>query len=164
VELAIGYENAGAAAVSVLTEEHYFHGSLNDLVAVKKAVRISVLQKDFILDPYQILEAKEAGADFVLLIARFLSTSMISEYLDLCETIRMNALVEITDESDLAKIRPPVKFLGVNSRDLEPFEIDLRRFQTLRLLLPDAFLIAESGLQSIADLRYVIDLGYHGAL
>jgi indole-3-glycerol phosphate synthase len=164
VELALGYEQAGTAAISVLTENHYFHGSIQDLTDIRKAVRVPLLQKDFILDAYQILEAKEAGADFVLLIARFLSASQISEFLDICETIRMNAIVEVTDENDLAKVEKPVRFLGVNARDLETFEIDLTRFERLRPLLPSTFLLAESGIHNTTALQRVMDLGYNGAL
>jgi indole-3-glycerol phosphate synthase/phosphoribosylanthranilate isomerase len=162
--LALSYEAAGTDAISVLTEEHFFHGSIEDLRSVRKAVRVPVLQKDFIIDPYQILEAKEAGADFILLIARFLTIDQIQEFLELCETIRLNALVEVTDETDLAKIQMPVRFLGVNSRDLETLEVRTERFERLRQKLPEVFLIAESGINSQETLQHVIDLGYNGAL
>ena len=162
--IASAYQNAGVSAISILTEEHYFHGSMDDLRAARATVSIPLLQKDFILDPFQILEAKLAGASFVLLIARFLSQEQLREMLRVCEEIRINTIVEITDESDLKKVTEPVHFLGVNSRDLETLQIDLGKFARLRPLLPDAFLIAESGISKEKDLTSVVDLGYHGAL
>jgi indole-3-glycerol phosphate synthase/phosphoribosylanthranilate isomerase len=164
LSLARSYQSAGADAISVLTEEHYFHGSLQDLSSVRKAVRVPLLQKDFVVDRYQIFEAKEAGADFVLLIARFLSAEQIQSFLETCDSIRLNALVEITDESDLTKVRVPLRFLGVNSRDLETLEVKTDRFERLRQKLPEAFLIAESGINSLDTLQHVIELGYNGAL
>ncbi len=163
-QLARSYESAGASAISVLTEEHYFEGSLKDLSAVRRCVSIPVLQKDFVLDEFQILEAKEAGADFVLLIARFLTPEEICRFLQLCERIQINALVEVTDESDLRKVEGPVRYWGVNARDLETLAVDTSRFEKMRDRLPDAYLIAESGINSIVTLRKVMSLGYHGAL
>jgi len=162
--VAFAYEKAGVSAISVLTEEHYFDGSINDLRAAGAAVSIPLLQKDFVLDPFQILEAKVAGASFVLLIVRFLTTEQLRGMLRLCKEIRINAIVEVTDEQDLQKIMQPVTFLGVNSRDLETLQIDKGKFARLRPLLPDAFLIAESGISNAKDLADVMDLGYHGAL
>ena len=164
IELALSYEKAGAAAISVLTEEHYFQGSLDDLRHVRAATSIPVLQKDFILDEFQILEAKEAGADFVLLIARFLTSGQMREMVKLCDEIRINALVEVTDEADLEKIDFPVRYLGVNCRDLETLEVDLSRFERMQNRLPEAFCIAESGIRNVDDLRRVMELGYNGAL
>ena len=163
-QLARSYESAGASAISVLTEEHYFEGSLSDLTTVRANVSIPVLQKDFILDEFQIMEAKGAGADFVLLIARFLAPEKIRHFLEVCERIQINALVEITDESDLRKVNGPVSYLGVNARDLETLAVDTTRFEKMRDLLPDAYLIAESGINSLETLRNVMALGYHGAL
>ena len=163
-QLARSYESAGASAISVLTEEHYFEGSLGDLTAVRRSVSVPILQKDFVLDEFQILEAKEAGADFVLLIARFLTPQEIRDFLQVCDRIQINALVEVTDESDLRKIDGPVRYLGVNARDLETLAVDISRFEKMRDRLPDAYLIAESGINSIETLRKVMSLGYHGAL
>ncbi len=162
--LARSYEAAGAAAISVLTEEHFFQGSLDDLRQVRRAVSTPLLQKDFILDEFQILEAKEAGADFILLITRFLKPEQIREMQQLCEKIGMNAIVEVTDEKDLQKLDFPVRYIGVNSRDLETLQVDLSRFVRMRDLLPDAYCIAESGIDSVEVLRKVFSLGYNGAL
>jgi indole-3-glycerol phosphate synthase/phosphoribosylanthranilate isomerase len=162
--LAKAFEHAGAAALSILTEENYFHGSIEDLAAVRKEVSLPLLQKDFILDEIQIAQAKQAGATFVLLIARFLEKSQLKALAKYSEEIGMNALIEITNRDDLAKIDFPVRYLGVNSRDLDTLQVDTNKFQTLREFLPDAFLIAESGINSIETVQRVIDLGYHGAL
>lgn len=165
ISLARSYQKAGVSAISVLTEEHYFHGSIEDLCAVRSAVSISLLQKDFVIDPYQILEAKEAGADFVLLIARFLTRQRLGSFLRLCDEIQINAIVEITNERDLGKIAGSVPFLGVNSRDLETLQVDTTKFARLRKLLPnDSFLIAESGITSIDTLLELHRLDYHAAL
>lgn len=162
--LAESYERSGVSAVSILTEQNYFKGSLEDLTEVRKSVKVPVLQKDFIVDEFQIREAKAAGADFVLLIARFLSVRELSALIHLCEQIRMNAIVEITDEKDLSRLTDTPRFLGVNSRDLETLEVDVRKFRRLRNRLPDSFLIAESGINSVDALREILDLRYHGAL
>lgn len=163
-ELARAYAAAGAAAISVLTEEHYFHGSLHDLKSVSNAVSIPVLQKDFVIDEYQILEAKEAGANLVLLIARFLTESEIASLLGFCEKIRIDAIVEVSNQEDLKKITEPVRFLGVNARDLETLRVDTTRFERLRDGLPDAYWIAESGITNIEMLQRLLQLGYRGAL
>ena len=165
VQLAESYEAAGASAISVLTEEHYFHGSLADLKQVCSSVRIPVLQKDFVVDEYQILEAKEFGASFVLLIAKLLSESQLRRFLELSEQIGMNAIVEITDEEDLRKLQFPVRFLGVNARDLDTLSVDTSKFARMRPVLPtDSYLIAESGINSMEALQNIQALGYHGAL
>jgi indole-3-glycerol phosphate synthase / phosphoribosylanthranilate isomerase len=164
VGLARSYEAAGASAISVLTEQNFFHGSLQDLIDVRAAVSLPILQKDFILDPSQIAQAKIAGANFVLLIARFLSKTELSELLRFTEQIGMNAIVEITSREDLLKLERPVRYLGVNSRDLETLEVDTNKFEALRPFLPDAFLIAESGIRNLETLQKVIGLGYNGAL
>lgn len=163
-ELAASYEASGASAISVLTEEHYFQGSLNDLRRVRDAVSVPLLQKDFILDEFQIHEAKFYGASFVLLIAKLLARDQLDSFQKLCGELQINALVEVTDEADLEKISGPVNFLGVNSRNLETLQIDKEKFKRMRKLLPDAFLIAESGIQNMDSLAEIIDLGYHGAL
>jgi indole-3-glycerol phosphate synthase/phosphoribosylanthranilate isomerase len=162
--LAREYASAGASALSVLTEEKYFHGSLEDLRAVRAAVQVPILQKDFVLDPFQIEEAKIAGADFVLLIARFLEREQLNSMIDFCEQIKLNALIEVTNEADLKKLERKVRYLGVNSRNLRTLEVDTKQFARLRPNLPDAYLIAESGISDLETLNRVIDLGYHGAL
>lgn len=162
--VATAYEKAGVSAVSILTEEHHFGGSLEDLQTARDAVSLPLLQKDFLIDEYQLLEAKKAGADFVLLIARFLEPDRLSDMLSLSDELKMNALVEITEESDLSLLKKTPCFLGVNSRDLETLKVDTARFASMRALLPETFRIAESGIQNVETLKEVIGHGYHGAL
>ncbi len=164
VILAQAYERSGAAALSILTEENYFHGSLEDLSTVRDVVSLPLLQKDFILDETQIAQAKQKGASFVLLIARFLSASKLRELSRYAEQIEMNAIVEITDLKDLEKVDFPIHYLGVNSRDLDTLQVDTNKFKTLRSYLPDVYLIAESGINNLETLQSVIDLGYNAAL
>jgi indole-3-glycerol phosphate synthase/phosphoribosylanthranilate isomerase len=164
VALALTYEAARASAISILTEQNYFHGSLQDLVDVRAAVSLPILQKDFILDVSQIAQAKIAGANFVLLIARFLTRKELTELLRFTEKIGLNAIVEITSRDDLLKLEHPVRYIGVNSRDLETLEVDTHKFEALRPFLPDAFLIAESGIRDLDILQKIIGLGYNGAL
>jgi indole-3-glycerol phosphate synthase / phosphoribosylanthranilate isomerase len=164
VALARAYEAAGASAISVLSEPNFFHGSLQDLTEVRAAVSLPILQKDFILDPSQIVQAKIAGANFVLLIVRFLTKKELTELLRYAERIGLNAIVEITDREDLLKLEHPVRYLGVNSRDLRTLEVDTNKFERLRPFLPDAFLIAESGIRDLDTLKKIIGLGYNGAL
>jgi indole-3-glycerol phosphate synthase/phosphoribosylanthranilate isomerase len=164
-KLARAYQAAGASMISVLTEEHYFGGCLRDLTEVKSAVSIPVLQKDFLIDPYQIFEAKKAGADFILLIARLLNARQLRELTQLAEDLKLNAIIEITEETDVQKLNHPVKYMGVNSRDLDTLKIDTGKFRRLRGLLPDdCFLIAESGINEAALLSEVIELKYNAAL
>jgi indole-3-glycerol phosphate synthase/phosphoribosylanthranilate isomerase len=164
VALARSYEATGASAISVLTEQNFFHGSMQDLIDVRAAVSLPILQKDFILDSSQIVQAKIAGANFVLLIAQFLTKQELSALLRFTEKIGLNAIVEITSRDDLLKLEQLVRYIGVNSRDLETLEVDTNKFETLRPFLPDAFLIAESGIRDLDTLQKVIGLGYNGAL
>lgn len=162
--LARAYEAAGAVAISVLTESHYFGGSMADLQRAHTAVSLPLLQKDFLIDPFQVHEAKAGGASFVLLIARFLSRQELRGMLAAVREMQLNAIVEVTDGEDLAKLDEPVEFLGVNARNLQTLEMDTGKFENLRSALPDAFLIAESGINTPELLERVIGLGYHGAL
>jgi indole-3-glycerol phosphate synthase/phosphoribosylanthranilate isomerase/anthranilate synthase/indole-3-glycerol phosphate synthase/phosphoribosylanthranilate isomerase len=162
--LALAYEQAGAAALSILTEEHFFHGSLDDLSAVRDVVSLPLLQKDFILDEIQIAQAKQKGASFVLLIARFLDRARLAALAKYAKEIGVNAIVEVTNLKDLEKVDFPVQYVGVNSRDLDTLQVDTKKFETLRAFLPDSYLIAESGINNTEILERVIDLGYSGAL
>lgn len=166
VDIALGYENAGAAALSVLTEENYFLGSINDLRRVKKSVHIPVLCKDFIVDPFQIYDARAAGADAVLLIAAVLDSYELHDFISICRTIGITPFVEVTNASDIDKaLNCKIDWIGINCRDLRTFEFDLKRFAELLPLIPDDFLVvAESGIKNRLDLKYINDLGIHAAL
>ena len=167
VEIAQEYGSAGAAAISVLTEENYFHGSLDDLRAIRSAVRLPLLRKDFIFDEYQLYEAANAGADAVLLIVAALDDAPLSSLREIAEDkIGMDALVEVHDEREMKRAAQcGAKLIGVNNRDLRTFEVSLDTSLNLARYAPaNAILISESGLKTAADLRRLTEVGYRGFL
>ena len=168
VELARAYETAGAVAVSVLTEETRFLGSLEHLAAVSSATSLPVMRKDFLVDPIQVLEARAVGASGVLLIARLLPGELLVEMTDLALDLGMFALVEVFDRSDLetaVKVFDRDVLVGVNCRDLASLEVDFGRFAELAPHLPDHLpAVAESGLTEPAHAAEVVGSGYSLAL
>ncbi|GAA4817399.1 indole-3-glycerol phosphate synthase TrpC [Tomitella cavernea] len=159
-ELAAAYADGGAHAISVLTEERRFHGSLADLDAVRKVVSVPVLRKDFIVGPYQIHEARAHGADIILLIVAALDQSTLAALLDRTESLGMTALVEVhtTEEADRA-LAAGASVIGVNARDLKTLEVDRDNFSRIAPgLPPEVVKIAESGVRGPADL-----MAYAGA-
>ena len=165
-EVAEKYERGGAAAISVLTEEDFFAGSLEDLRAVRTAVSLPVLRKDFIVDEYQIYEAAAAGADAVLLIVAALEDDQMISLRELAETLGMDALVEVHDivEMRLA-VATGASLIGVNNRDLRTFHVSLETSIELAGAAPDnAVLISESGLGGATDLQRLRSVGYRGFL
>ncbi|MGH7474869.1 MAG: indole-3-glycerol phosphate synthase TrpC [Longimicrobiales bacterium] len=161
VEYARAYARAGAAALSVLTDEVDFGGALADLEQARAAVTLPVLRKDFILDEVQLLEARGAGADAVLLIVRMLEPARLGELLAASAVLGMAALVEVHDEGEIeAAIDAGARIIGINNRDLASFQTDVRQSLRLASLVPAAVvLVAESGIQSAAD---VVALGAAG--
>ena len=147
------YEDAGAAAISVLCDEH-FDGSLEDLHAAREACRLPVLCKDFILEKSQILEARRAGADAVLLIAAALPPPQLRPLVELAYELSLSVLCEAHDEHEIDRaLSAGCKIVGVNARDLRTFEVDLERAIALRSLVPRSFTyVAESGIGSLDDL------------
>ena len=166
VTLARTYTRHGAAAISVLTDEHFFQGSLAILSEVRAATDLPVLRKDFIIDPYQVYEARAAGADAVLLITAALTDSQLADLHALATDLGMAALVEVHDEPELIRaLRLNPLLLGVNNRNLKTFEVDLERTATLARFVPeDVTLVAESGLKRGADVRDMGALGAHAVL
>lgn len=147
-KLAEQYQTAGASAISVLTEQRRFKGSLDDLIAVRKAVELPILRKDFMIDEYQFYEARAYGADLVLLIVAALSKSQLKDYLSLTEELGMSALVEIhtLDELEDAMAIEP-KIVGVNARNLKTLEVDINLFDELIPRIPSELVrVAESGI------------------
>jgi len=171
--LARRYEEAGAAAVSVLTEPDAFGGGLEDLEAVARAVSIPVLRKDFLVDPYQVLEARGASASAVLLIVRILPGELLGEMLAAARDCGLAVLLESFDEADLARaarcaedgrMHAPL-LLGVNARDLSTLAVDRGRLARLRSAFPvEAIPVAESGIESVSDVCEVARLCYRMAL
>ncbi len=149
------YEAAGAAAVSVLTDGPGFGGSLEDLAAVRERVRRPVLRKDFVVDAWQLLEARAAGADAALLIVAALPGDRLRRLLDACAPLGLAALVEVHDERELAvALAAGARLVGVNNRDLNTFQVDLAVSERLLPMLPDGVKgVAESGVRTAADVR-----------
>jgi indole-3-glycerol phosphate synthase len=164
--LAAAYEVAGAAAISVLTDKHFFNGSAEDLMAAKKASTLPVLRKDFVVSSYQVMEAAAWGADAVLLIARILSTEQIQDYLSLCVEFGLDALVEVHSEADLEKVQQTnARLIGINNRDLSTFETDIQRAMDLvRHLTPDQIPVAASGIAGPDDVRRNVAVGLRNFL
>ena len=161
------YEAGGAAAISVLTEEDYFAGSLDDLRSVKSVVALPVLRKDFVFDDYQIYEAAAAGADAVLLIVTALDDEQLSRLRKLAEdNLGLDALVEVHDSGEMNRATAAgAKLVGVNNRNLHTFDVSLQTSVTLSDIAPKgSTLISESGLNSAADLQRLYEAGYRGFL
>jgi indole-3-glycerol phosphate synthase len=165
--LARAYERGGAAAISVLTEEEFFRGSLADLRAVRAAVSLPVLRKDFIVGEWQVYESAEAGADALLLIVAALDDGALARLLRLTEgELGMDALVEVHGADELRRAqRRGAKLIGVNNRNLRTFEVRLETSVELaRVAEPGALLVSESGLGTRADLQRLGALGFKGFL
>ncbi len=148
VELASIYEECGAAAVSVLTDEKFFKGSLDDLTAVRKSIKLPCLRKEFMLDEYQIYEARAALADAILLIVRILTDSQLREFRELAGSLGMAALVECHDAEEVRRaIDSGAQIIGINNRDLQTFDVDLNTTLELRKHVPGGkILVSESGI------------------
>ncbi len=160
--LAMQYASAGASAISVLTDGPGFGGSLDDLRAVRAAVQVPVLRKDFIVDPYQLLEARVAGADAALLIVAALDERMLSSLHRKCGELGLDALVEVHDEQELGlALSAGARLIGINNRDLKTFRVDFSACERLLPRIPDGVLaVAESGIRERAD---VLRLSVAGA-
>ncbi len=166
-EVARAYEAGGAAAISVLTEEDHFHGSLADLQAIRAAVALPVLRKDFIIDEYQVYEAALAGADALLLIVAALDDETLRRLRQLAEEVlEIDALIEVHTTDEMRRAAAcGAKVIGVNNRDLRTFDVSLSVSIELSAHAPrGALLISESGLRTGADLKFLRSHGYKGFL
>ena len=159
--LAREYELGGAAALSVLTDQSFFQGSLEDLRAAREAGSLPVLRKDFTVDEYHVIEAAAHGADAILLIAAILDTAQMRALRDLAAQYRMAALVEVHTDAELERaLAAGTDLIGVNNRDLKTFEVTLETSLRLAAGMPAGVLqVAESGIRSVADIRRVRDAG-----
>lgn len=166
VKIAQIYQDAGADCLSVLTDKRYFQGSLDYLVAIRQAVGLPLLRKDFTIDPYQIYEARAAGADAVLLIAAALAPSQIADFAGVAEGLGMAALVETHTEDEMAvALEANPKLIGINSRDLKTFVTDLAVIERLAAMAPaGATLVGESGIKTPADVARLRAAGVHAIL
>jgi indole-3-glycerol phosphate synthase/phosphoribosylanthranilate isomerase len=161
VRLAHTYQQNGAAAISVLTDRHFFQGHLDYLRAIRREVDLPVLRKDFVFDPYQVYEARAAGADAVLLIVAMLDDDELHTLYRLARELGMTALVEVRDEIELHRalaLQP--RLIGVNNRDLRTFNVDIETTAQLKHLVPpQAMLVAESGIHTPADVSRLAQIG-----
>jgi indole-3-glycerol phosphate synthase len=164
--LAREYEQGGAAALSVLTDESFFQGSLEDLCAARAASALPVLRKDFTVDEYHVIEAAAHGADAILLIAAILETGQIRQLRELAERYGMAALVEVHTAAELARaLAAGADMVGVNNRDLKTFEVRLETALRLAPEIPAAVVkVAESGIHSAGDIRRLQDAGFDAYL
>jgi indole-3-glycerol phosphate synthase len=163
VVVAQAYATNGASAISVLTEERFFQGSLGHLERIRSAVAVPLLRKDFMLDPYQLVEAKSFGADAVLFIAALLGRTHLRELREQANALALDALVEVHTEEELeAALSAGAQVVGINNRDLKTLEVSLSTTERLAPLIPsDMARVCESGIDSLAQIRRVEELGIH---
>jgi indole-3-glycerol phosphate synthase len=165
-QIAFAYEEGGACAISVLTEAHFFKGKLSHLLQVKEGTSLPVLQKDFILDPFQIYEGRALGADAILLIVSLLDREELKDFVGLARTLQMVPLVEVHNESDLEKTSNlDLSLIGINNRDLKSLEVDLKTTFHLKKKIPSRTkVISESGIKSSQDVKLLKEAGVDGIL
>jgi len=166
LDIALRYEEGGASAISVLTDKPFFMGDLEYLNTISKRVQIPLLRKDFIIDPFQIKEARAYGADAVLIIVAITDGSQLNELLDAAKEFELSALVECYDQTDFDRLNfDKVDILGVNNRDLNTFEVDVHRgIKILQQAPEETVLVSESGLSSGADMALLMKEGIHSVL
>jgi indole-3-glycerol phosphate synthase len=166
VHLGTTYARNGAAAISVLTDEQFFQGSLSDMQAVRQAVSTPVLRKEFVIDPYQVYEARAAETDAVLLIVAALADVQLAELHNLICELGMTPLVEVHHEAELERaLKLGAQVIGINNRDLKTFHVDLGVTERLAKLVPSQVtLVAESGIMSAEDVYRMGQLGAHAVL
>ena len=164
--IARGYAEAGAAAISVLTEPTFFDGSLDHLRGVRDVVTVPLLRKDFVVSEYQLLEARANGADAVLLIVAALTPSELGALARLAASLGLDALVEVHDARELsAALDAGAEIVGVNNRNLRTLEVDVRASEeVIARTPPHVIAVSESGLKSASDLRRLREIGYRGFL
>ena len=165
-DVAKGYEDAGVCGMSVLTDGKYFGGSLDDLLTARASCNLPLLRKEFIIDEYQLLEAKAYGADVILLIAAILSRDEIKQFSELAKSLDLDVLLEVHNEDELHKsIMPSLDMLGVNNRNLKTFDVSLQTSKTLSSLIPKDFVkVSESGISNIEAIKELQPYGYQGFL
>ena len=161
VALAQAFEKGGASAISVLTEEEFFQGSLWLFDRIRAAVKVPLLRKDFVIDTYQLYESKLHGADAVLLIAAALSAGTLSQFVHLCQRLKLDALVEIHDTDEVQKaVDAGATLIGVNARNLRDFSVQLEMLPILVNRIPSrCAIVCESGIKNIADAEFVKKIG-----
>ena len=166
LDVAKGYEEAGVCGMSVLTDGKYFGGSLDDLLTARANCNLPLLRKEFIVDEYQLLEAKSNGADVILLIAAVLSQKEIKYFSEFAKKLGLEVLLEVHNEEELQKsIMPSLDMLGVNNRNLKTFEVSLDNSKNLADKIPNDFVkVSESGINSVEAIKELQPYGYKGFL
>ncbi len=164
-EVTLGYMQAGASALSVLTDEHFFGGKNSDLTVARKYNFCPILRKDFIFDEYQIFEAKSIGADVILLIAEVLSKEEVKKLSSIAKTLGLEVLLELHSIDQIEKINKNIDIIGVNNRNLKTFEVSIENSISIaKSLLQDIVKISESGIKSADEILTLKEYGYRGFL
>jgi indole-3-glycerol phosphate synthase len=165
-EVAQGYEQAGAAGMSVLTDTNFFGGSLEDLLLARSVTSFPILRKEFVIDAYQIIEAKAYGADAVLLIASVLSDRELKEYSELARSLGLDVLLEVHSKDELDRsLLHSVTMLGVNNRNLTTFKVSIDTSKMLSEFIPKEFVsVSESGINSVETIKELTAFGFRGFL
>lgn len=165
-EVVKGYEKAGACGISILTDHQFFGGNLEDLILARNLVETPILRKEFIIDEYQIIEAKSSGADCILLIAAMLSPAEIQQFSLLAKSLDLDVLLEVHDEMELKQnLFPSVDMIGVNNRNLKTFEVNIEISKTLSELIPAEFVkVSESGISNVETVSGLREFGFEGFL
>jgi len=164
-QVSIGYMQAGASALSILTDQEFFMGKNENLSIARKFNYCPILRKDFIIDEYQIIEAKSIGADAILLIASILSKEEIAAFTKMAHGHGMEVLFEVHSEDELNKLNNDIDCLGVNNRNLETFEVDIRTSESIAKKITGEFtLVSESGISDVENIHHLREFGYSGFL
>jgi indole-3-glycerol phosphate synthase len=165
LEVAKSYEKFGATGISILTDQQFFGGNLQDIIKVREDISIPILRKDFMIDEYQFYEAKANGADVVLLIASCLSPIQVREFTELSHDLGLQVLLEIHTESELKHFNNEIDLVGINNRNLKDFKVDLQHSVNLKNhLSKETITVAESGIYSLEDFRFLKEKGFDGFL
>lgn len=165
-EVCSGYESAGASGISVLTDEAFFGGTIDDLFRAREIAQLPLLRKDFMIDEYQIHEAKAFGADVILLIAALLTPQQIRDFAATAGTLGLEVLLEVHDEEELSRsLTPEINLVGVNNRDLKTFHVDINTSKKLAEKIPDQYVkVSESGINAVSSIWDLQQHGYKGFL
>jgi indole-3-glycerol phosphate synthase len=164
-ETTSGYANAGASALSILTDKEFFGGTTGDILAARKQIQIPILRKEFIIDEYQVIEAKSVGADAILLLANVLSPMEVKQFATTAKFLDMEVLLEIRDKSELDAVNVLIDCIGVNNRNLKDFRVDVSQSFELSELIPKGFIkVSESGIDSAKIISELKKVGYRGFL
>lgn len=166
LEIAQAYEDAGIDAISILTERHFFKGSIQYVKDVAKITKLPLLRKDFIIDVREILQAKQAGASLILLIVAILDDKTLQEFYQVAYAIGLECIIEVHNEEELQRaLRISPQIIGINNRDLHTFQVDITMSGKLRPSIPDDIVvISESGIHTSDDIAYLNEIGVDGVL